>query len=400
VDVQEIFTALLEPEGMDNPYPLYTAMHEHGPVIPAGDGMVLVPGYEVASSVLRDQSYLVPDAAYLDETNPGWREHPSLDTDSLLTLNGEVHARIRSLMAKAFTRRRVAELEPAVVRLTEELLDGLAGHGGEVDFMQEFAFTLPVTVICELIGVPAGMRAEFRPLARALTLTLEPVVDEAGLSAADEAALKLAAMFSELIASRRARPADDLLSAILAAAGAEPGRVSENELLQNLILLLVAGFETTTNLLGNGVRVVLSDPVAGAAVRSGEITPQAFVEEVLRYDSPVQFTEDRRPTRDVVVGGFDVKVGEHLIVLLGAANRDPRRFLDPDRFWPERPDQGPLSFGGGAHFCMGAALARLEGVVAFPRLFSRFPNLALAAPPQRRPGLVLRGYEHLPVTLS
>jgi cytochrome P450 len=402
VDVQEIFNALLAPEGMDDPYPLYAAMHEHGPVIQAGGGMVLVPGYEVASAVLRDQSYLVPDAAYLDEISPGWRAHPSLDTDSLLTLNGETHARIRSLMAKAFTRRRIAELEPAVVRLTDGLLDSLAesGAGGEVDFMQEFAFALPVTVICELIGVPAELRAEFRPLARALTLTLEPLVDEAGLSAADEAALKLAGMFAELITERRARPADDLLSAILTAADAEEGRISENELLQNLILLLVAGFETTTNLLGNGVRVVLDDPAAGAALRSFEVTPQAFVEEVLRYDSPVQFTEDRRPTRDVEVGGVTVRAGEHLVVLIGAANRDPRRFLDPDRFWPLRPDAGPISFGGGAHFCMGAALARLEGTVAFPRLFARFPDLALAGSPERRWGIVLRGFEHLPVTLG
>lgn len=243
------------------------------------------------------------------------------------------------------------------------------------------------------------MRAEFRPLARALTLTLEPLVDEAGLSSADEAALKLAGMFAELIAERRARPADDLLSAILAVADGEPGRISENELLQNLILLLVAGFETTTNLLGNGVRVVLDDPPAGAALRGGDVTPSAFVEEVLRYDSPVQFTEDRRPTRDVEVGGLTVKAGEHLVVLTGAANRDPRRFLDPGRFWPQRPDAGPLSFGGGAHFCLGAALARLEGTVAFPRVFSRFPELALTGTPQRRLGIVLRGFEHLPVTL-
>jgi cytochrome P450 len=403
MDVQEIFNALLAPDGTDDPYPLYAALHEHGPVIPAGGGMVLVPGYEVASAVLRDQSYLVPDAAYLDEINPGWRGHPSLDADSLLTLNGEPHARIRSLLAKAFTRRRVAELEPAVVRLTDGLLDSLAGQGAggsAVDFMQQFAFALPVTVICELIGVPADLRAEFRPLARALTLALEPLVDEAGLAAADEAAVKLAGMFAELIAERRARPCDDLLSAILAAGDGEPGRIGANELVQNLILLLVAGFETTTNLLGNGVRVVLDDPAAGAALRGGDVTPEAFVEEVLRYDSPVQFTEDRRPTRDVEVGGLTVKAGEHLVVLTGAANRDPRRFLEPGRFWPERPDAGPLSFGGGAHFCLGAALARLEGVVAFPRVFSRFPDLALAGTPQRRFGIVLRGFEHLPVTLT
>ncbi|HUD39860.1 MAG TPA: cytochrome P450 [Streptosporangiaceae bacterium] len=408
MEIQEIFSALLSPVGMDDPYPLYAAMHEHGPAIPAGEGlggeqMVLVPGYEVASAVLRDPSYLVPDARYLDKVNPGWQDHPSLDADSLLTLNGEAHARVRSLMAKAFTRRRVAELEPAVVRLTDGLLDSMAEQGADgspVDFMQQFAFALPVTVICELIGVPPSLRAEFRPLARALTLTLEPLVDEAGIATADVAAIKLADMFAELVAERRREPQDDLLSAILLAADAEDGRISDNELLQNLILLLVAGFETTTNLLGNGVLVVLDDPAAGAAVRAGAVTPEAFVEEVLRYDSPVQFTEDRRPTRDMEVGGLTVRPGEHLVVLIGAANRDPRRFVDPDRFWPERPDAGPLSFGGGAHFCMGAALARLEGTVAFPRLFARFPGIALTGSPERRFGIVLRGFEHLPVTLA
>jgi cytochrome P450 len=404
MEVQEIFSGLLEPEGMADPYPLYAALHEHGPVIPAGDGMTLVPGYQAASAVLRDPSYLVPDGSYLDQINPGWREHPSLDASSLLTLNDPAHARIRSLMSRAFTRRRVAELEPAVARLTDDLLAAMAQAGGDghpVDFMGEFAFALPVTVICELIGVPVSERAEFRPLARALTLTLEPLVDEAMLHEADVAAIKLAGMFADLIAARRAEPEDDLLSAILAATDSEPGRVSENELVQNLILLLVAGFETTTNLLGNGVKVVLDDRDARQELIDGSVTPGAFVEEVLRYDSPVQFTEDRRPTKPVEVGGFTLLPDQdHLLVLTGAANRDPSRFAEPGRFWPQRPDQGPLSFGGGAHFCLGAALARLEGEVAFPRLLRRFPDLALADQPKRRFGIVLRGFEHLPVTLS
>lgn len=221
------------------------------------------------------------------------------------------------------------------------------------------------------------------------------------LAQADVAAIKLADMFAELIAARREHPEDDLLSAILAAADGEPGRVSANELVQNLILLLVAGFETTTNLLGNGLRVVLEDRAIRQALVAGDITPDAFVEEVLRFDSPVQFTEDRRPTKLVEVGGLTLTPDrDHLLVLLGAANRDPRRFTEPDRFWPQRPNAGPLSFGGGAHFCLGAALARLEGTVAFPRLLRRFPDLAAAGEPKRRFGIVLRGFEHQPVTLS
>ncbi len=406
MEAQEVFERLLEPEAIDNPYPLYADLHALGEVIPAGNGIFLVPGYEVANAVLRDPGYLVPDAAMQDRINPGWRDHPSLDTSNLLMMNGDDHARIRGLITRHFTRRRVAELAPAVIRLTDGLLDAMADEGSDgapADFMQQFAFALPVTVICELIGVPASLRGEFRPLARALTLTLEPLLDEAGLAAADVAALKLAEMFAKLIAERRAAPADDLLSAIVQAADAEPGRVTEIELIQNLILLLVAGFETTTNLLGNGVRLVLEDPASErlkSGLASGEVDAAALTEEVLRFDSPVQFTGDRRPTSAKEVAGFRVTPDDHLVVLIGAANRDPKRFAEPGRFWPERPDGGPLSFGGGAHFCVGAALARLEGTIAFPRLFARFPGLASAGPPARRAGLVLRGFEHLPVTLG
>src|SRR6185437_12915605 len=399
MEVLEIFNGLLEPAGMADPYPLYAALHEHGPIVRANEQLVLVPGYELASSVLRDSAFRVPDAESLDEVNPTWREHPSLDPDSMLTLNGDPHSRIRSLFSKQFTKRRIADLEPAVVAQTDALLDKIAdlGAGGTpVDFMDEFAFALPVSVICELIGVPESERDEFRPLARSLTATLEPLIDEAGLLEADAAALKLAGMFASLVAERRARPADDLLSGLVAAAAADEERISENELIQNLILLLVAGFETTTNLLGNGVQVVLTEPSAGDGLLSGAAeSAAAFVEEVLRFDSPVQFAEDRRRKVPSEIGGFTVDPHDHLIVMLGAANHDPRRFASPDRFWPGRPDPGPLSFGAGAHFCLGAALARLEGTVAFPRLFSRFPQLAAAEPPQRRVSLVLRGFEHL-----
>jgi len=145
---------------------------------------------------------------------------------------------------------------------------------------------------------------------------------------------------------------------------------------------------------------VLGDPSTGAALRSGAVSPEAFVEEVLRYDSPVQVSGDRRPVSPTEVAGVRVGPGDHLIVLIGAANRDPDRFAEPDRFWPERPDAGPLSFGGGVHFCLGATLARLEGALAFSRLLRKLPGLALAGEPQRRAGLVLRGFEHLPVTLG
>jgi len=403
MDAQETFNALLEPAGRDDPYPLYAALHEFGDVIVVGPGLMLVPGYAAASSVLRDPGFKAVDAKRLDQVYPGWRDHPALNAESLLNLNGDDHARIRALFARQFTHRRVQALEPAIGGLTDALLDVMAdlGAGGApVDFMREFAFALPVTVICELIGVPEQHREGFRPLARRLTATLEPfLLDAAGLAAADAAAITLAELFADLVAERTTRPRDDLLSALVAAAAADDAQISTAELIQNLILLLVAGFETTTNLLGNGLRIILSDPTVGDGLRSGQVAAEAFADEVLRYDSPVQYT-NRVPTGQAELDGVAVGPGDELVLLLGAANRDPARFADPDEFLPDRADGGPLSFGAGAHFCLGAALARLEGAIAFPRLLRRFGDLSQAGEAERRTGLVLRGFERLPVSLG
>lgn len=401
MDPQEIFTALLTPAGLADPYPHYAALHDLGPVLVAGPGFVLVPGYAAANAVLRDPAFAVDDAARMERMNPARREHSSPDGGDLLTLNDPDHARIRTLMAGEFTHRRVARLAPAVTRLTDGLLDAMAGAGAAgaaVDFMDEFAFALPVAVICELLGVPASARDMLRPLARDLTATMEPLVDEAAARRGDRAAARIGEILADLARERRSAPADDLISRLVAVTGPNPGLLSPAELIQNLILLLVAGFETTTNLLGNGLAIVLADPAVGRDLRSGGLDPAAFVEEVLRYDPPVQLTSRHR-TSAGAIGGIGVDEPDEVILMLGAANRDPARFADPDRFWPGRPDQGPLSFGAGPHFCLGAALARLEGAIALPRLLRRFPGLAPAAEAERRPGLTFRGLEHLPIRL-
>jgi cytochrome P450 len=210
--------------------------------------------------------------------------------------------------------------------------------------------------------------------------------------------VQLLEYFTALAGRRRAEPRDDLLSDLLAVSDAEDGRLTDAELLHNLTLLLVAGFETTTNLLGNGLQVILRDPAAGAAVRAGAVPAAAFVEEVLRYDSPVQLTS--RVGTKAEIGGVEVAHGDGVMTLIGAANRDPRRFAEPDVFNPLRTDGGPVSFGGGAHFCIGAALARLEGAVAFSRLLSRFARIERAGEPVRRETLLLRGFDSLPVTIA
>jgi cytochrome P450 len=402
VNPEQIFLGLLGPQRMADPYPLYAALHEHGEVMAAGQGIVLVPSYEAANAVLRDPEYQVDDADYFDQALPGWRDHPALSTDSLLFLNAANHSRVRTLMTRQFTHRRVQALEPAIAALTDSLLDEMAGQGegGEpVDFMQEFAFALPVAVIAELVGVQDWDREELKVLARKLTAVLEPMASEDDLAAADVAAVDMAGMFTALTADRRAAPRDDLASALASVAERDAGRLSETELVENLMLLLIAGFETTTNLLGNGMRILLDDQVTADGLRSGAVSAADFVEEVLRYDAPVQQTGRRRHNPGVL-SGVDIPAGDQVVVMLAAANRDPRRFADPDFFRPGRPDAGPLSFGAGAHFCLGAALARLEGTVAFGKLLARFPGIAAAGEPERRKGLTFRGFEYLPVKLG
>jgi cytochrome P450 len=402
MDVTQILTALGTPAGRADPYPLYAALHEQGEVIETGPGDVMVIGYDAINAVLRDPGFLVSDESSFSNDFPAWRANPVFvqAMDWILNLNAPRHARIRSPLARVFTARRIAALEPAIGRMADELLDAMADHGADgsaVEFMHDFAYLLPVTVICELIGIPEADREGFRPVARDLAGVFE-LTDLESLPAINAAAVELLAYFTALAARRRADPRDDLISDLLAVSDRDDGRLTRAELLHNLTLLLVAGFETTTNLLGNGLQVILQDPPAGEAVRDGSVPPSAFVEEVLRFDSPVQLTS--RVGYDTSVAGVPVSARTGVVTPLGAGNRDPRRFASPARFDPMRPDGGPLSFGGGAHFCIGAARARLEGAVAFPRLLRRFPKITAAGEPTRRDVLVLRGFDTLPVTVA
>ena len=402
MDPTEFLASLNTPAGRADPYPLYAALHEVGEVISVGKRDVIVIGYDAINAVLCDPGFRVTDTASLDRDLPGWQANPVFvqAADWILNLNAPRHPRIRNLIARAFTGRRVAGLEPAIAKIAGELIDAMADRGADgsaVEFMHDFAYLLPVTVICELIGIPDADREGFRPLARDLAGVFE-IRDPGTMPAINAAATDLLSYFTALAAKRRDDPRDDLLSDLLAIADADDGRLTDFELLHNLTLLLVAGFETTTNLLGNGLQIVLDDPAAGDAVRSGSVSPAAFVDEVLRFDSPVQLTS--RIGYDTTLAGVPVTEGADVTTLLGAGNRDPRRFADPGTFDPARADGWPLSFGGGPHFCIGAALARLEGAVAFPRLMSRFPRIVPAGPPTRRDTLLLRGFDALPVTVA
>jgi cytochrome P450 len=404
MDAVAAVEALLTPEGREDPFPYYAALHEHGPVVDLGGGYAVVVGYDALGRALRNPLLQEEGTDWVRLRWPEVADNPSvrLFAESMLFTGDPGHARVRRLVSKAFTARRVAGLAPAVERLTDGLLDRLAelGAGGApVDFIAEFAYTLPVTVICELLGVPEQDRQWFRPLVADLAAQLEPVYSDHQLAAADAAALSLTSYFTDLVAERRSAPRDDLVSALVQVRDEDDGRLSDRELLCNLVLLLAAGFETTTNLLGNGLALLLDHPGRPAALRADPSAAPAYVEEFLRLDSPVQLTARWAP-QGAVVEGVEVPPGGEVLLLVGAANRDPVRFARPDVFDPGRPANQPLSFGGGPHFCLGAALARLEGRTAFGRLLERFPSLEPAGGRTRRDRLTLRGYATLPVRLG
>jgi cytochrome P450 len=266
MDALEIFTALGTPDGRANPYPYYAALHELGEAVIFGPGAVAVVGYDAINSVLRDAAFRVSDESNFDRDFPGWRDNPVFvqGMDWILNLNAPRHSRIRSLIARAFTARRIAGLEPAIARMADDLLDAMAERGADgsvVEFMHDFAYLLPVTVICELIGIPEADRENFRPIARDLAGVFE-LHDAATLPAINAAALELLAYFTGLAVERRVNPRDDLITDLLAISDSDDSRLTDAELLHNLTLLLVAGFETTTNLLGNGLQVILQQPVA------------------------------------------------------------------------------------------------------------------------------------------
>ncbi|MFE3203577.1 cytochrome P450 [Embleya sp. NPDC059237] len=406
MDATAIVELLDTPETRADPYPLYEQAHRLGPVARVSDMLVLVTGYAAVDRVLRDRDFGVVDPELTATMFGDCPEPPSLELfgRSILQANQPAHTRMRAPIAAVFTPRRIAAMRPAVERAVDRLLDDLAaaGRGGEpVDFMDRFAFPLPVGVICELLGVPEADRRRFRGSAHDLMAALEFMTVERDLTAADRAAVELQGYFAELVAQRRAHPSEDLVATLVARRDADPDSgITDAELIANLVLLLVAGFETTTNLLGNGLALLFGHDGARTALAGGTLPPGDFVEEVLRYDSPVQLTS-RIALRDgLEIEGVAVPRFAEVLLLIGAANRDPARFPESQRFDPWRAEIAPLSFGAGIHYCVGAMLARLEATVAFPRFLARFPASAQAPGAVRDDRLLLRGYGELPITVG
>jgi len=385
------------PEHRTDPYPLYRRLRELDPVHRSPAGPWVLTRHADATAVLRDQRFS-PNPSHLHGERPqvGPRR---LDTKVLLFLDPPDHTRIRSLASKAFTPNRVRQLRRRVEALVDELLDR-AEERGSLELIADLAYPLPVSVICELLGVPAVDRDSFRRWSSDASRMLDRDIDldEDALARGAEAIGGFTEHFAALIEERRLQERDDLLSALIAAEeGGE--RLTWEELLTTVILLFLAGHETTVNLIGNGALALLRHPDQLQRLRRDPALGPSAVEELLRYDSPVHVTA-RIATTDLTVGGTPVAAGEQLIVLVAAANRDPAVFADPDRLDIGRADNRHLSFSAGMHYCLGAALARLEGEVAIGALVRRFPRLELVDPePRYRDHLVLRGLRSLPLSL-
>ena len=388
-----MLTALAMPEGRADPYPLYERLRAIGPAVTAPDGTLVVTGYRECSMLLRDHRlHKTPERRLAASGYPQWQDRPALRLmfGSIMMLNPPVHTRLRRLVSACLTAR-VAGLRPAVERIVADTCEQIAGDS---DFVTGFAFPLPVTVIGELLGIPAADRPMFAELVRDWSTVLEVLTPQA-VDRADAAASTVADYLADLATQRRDHPADDLISAMAAGGG---DKLTADELVTMAALLLKAGTETTTGLLSNGLVALLSHPDQAARLRAEPFLAIPAVEELLRYDSPVQMLSGRCAPDDLTIAGFDLSDGQRVFAMVGAANRDAAVFSDPDRLTLDRAQQAPLSFGGGIHYCLGAPLARLEAQIAFPALLTRFPRLALAGEPVSREGTALRGHTSLPIT--
>ncbi|WAL95965.1 cytochrome P450 family protein [Streptomyces sp. Je 1-369] len=400
-------------EFASNPYPAYAWLRDNAPVrktpLPSGVDAWLVTRYADARQALADQR-LSKNPAHHDEPAHAKRktgipgERGANLMTHLLNIDPPDHTRLRRLVAKAFTPRRVAEFAPRVQELTDQLIDTFIEEGeeGSADLIHEFAFPLPIYAICDLLGVPREDQDDFRDWAG--MMIRHGGGPRGGVA---RSVKKMRGYLAELIHRKRLEPGDDLISGLIKASD-HGEHLTENEAAAMAFILLFAGFETTVNLIGNGMYALLTHPEQRArlqkALADGDTgLLETGVEELLRFDGPVELATWRFATEPLTIGGQDIAAGDPVLVVLAAADRDPARFEEPDTLDLSRRDNQHLGYGHGIHYCLGAPLARLEGRTALATLLRRLPDLQLAAEPgdlRWRGGLIMRGLRTLPVKFT
>ena len=373
----------LSDEVARDPYAAYRRLRDRDPV----HRMRLIDAwalsrYEHVDAMLRDHERFA---------NVDRRFHDTGLT-TMLDLDPPDHTRLRSLVSRAFAPRSVSRWEGRVREIADRLLDAVSGHD-RIDLVAALGYPLPVTVIAEMLGVPADDMGRFEGWSNDIALTVEPILTPVQIEGVQRATGELFSYFESIVEARRRAPRDDLVSALLAAEEEGEGLTRE-ELLSTMLLILVAGNETTRNLIGNGMVALLRHPDQLRRLRREPELLEPAVDELLRYDSPVQL-DGRVVREDLEMGGKRLRAGQKAIALLGAANRDPAAFENPDTLDIGRRERSHLSFGRGIHYCLGASLAVLEARIAFRGLLDRFSSIRLAAEPRYRDGIVLRGVESL-----
>jgi cytochrome P450 PksS len=397
---------LTGPAFREDPYPTYARMRASAPVcrttMPDKQVAWLVTRYDDVLTLLKDPRFLNDGASVRSaEQRARMPWVPSVFKKimlNMLSVDAPDHTRLRGLVHKAFTPRLIETMRLRITALTNQLLDNVQLQG-RMDLVRDYASPLPATIIAEIMGAPIEDRHRFHRCSNAL---ISGSTHRWGMLLAAPHVWSFLRYIRGLIKMRQACPGDDLVSALVAAREAGD-RLSDDELLSMILLLLVAGHETTVNLIGNGVLALLDHPEQTERLRSEPELIKTAVEELLRYDSPVQFASERYPCEDVTIAGITIPRGEMIQPVLGSANRDERQFDRPDDLDLTREPNKHLAFGQGMHYCVGAALARLEGQIAITTLLRRFPDLRLDVPRnmlRRRAGLGLRGLESLPVAFS
>ncbi len=386
----------LTPEFLRNPYPTYHLLRRHDPVHRCPDGAYFLTRYDDISAVYRDRRMLSDKTV---EFRPKFGDGPLFrhHTTSLVFNDPPYHTRVRSLLVAPFTPRALRAMATAITDLVERLL-ARAEAWGRMDLIADFAAAVPIEVICNMLGVSQADRGPLRDYSLRILGALAPVISAEQLEAGNRAVAAFSEVLDALIAERRRNLSDDptdVLSALIRGDG-QGDQLTQEELIQNCIFLLNAGHETTTNLIGNGVAALLENPAELARLRGDESLIESAVEEFLRYESSNQLG-NRRVGEAVVIGGVPMEPGTQITMCIGAANRDPAQFPDPDRLDITRGPNRHLAFGAGTHACAGMNLARLEGQVAILGLIRRFPGLHRAGEPVRGGRARFRGYVSYPV---